>query len=224
MMTGISGCGASGNHQDTSSSMTKSGVKASRKPEEAAVEGHFEPFFTFLEAEQKDFSRVERYSSSFDVAVLDKENDEYSTVENVRILFDNLSLSNEGIYLTKNSENSSSDVVKLDVQTGNIVQTNQNVKINHYIVPVITTEEIRENPVSNYLVKHPETELTSISYKVTPHLSFIKMMVDEYQIKDVKNTQLYLSKKGQNEYSFQVGVTSNDGSMYTLSLSLTLKH
>ena len=224
MMVGISGCGVSGNHQDTSSSITESRVKASRTPEEAAVEAQFEPLFEFLAAEKKDFSRVERYSSSFDVAVLDKENDEYSTVENVRILFDNLSLSNEGIYLTKNSENSSSDVVKLDVQTGNIVQTNQNVKINHYIVPVITTEEIRENPVSNYLVKHPETELTSISYKVTPHLSFIKMMVDEYQIKDVKNTQLYLSKKGQNEYSFQVGVTSNDGSMYTLSLSLTLKH
>ena len=73
MMTGISGCGASGNHQDTSSSITESRVKTSRTPEAVAVEGHFEPFFTFLEAEQKDFSRVKSYLSGITVVDTTKE-------------------------------------------------------------------------------------------------------------------------------------------------------
>ena len=223
MMTGISGCGASGNHQDTSSSITESRVKASRTSEAVAVEAQFEPLFEFLAAEKKDFSRVERYSSSFDVDIFNEEIGEYVTVNSDRILFDNLRLSNEGMYSIKNNEKFIEHMVELDIRNGVVIQTDTDSEINHYIIPTIVTEEIRQNMINAYSTNHPETALTTLSYKATSNLSFIKMMIDKYQIKEVKDTQLYMSKQGDAEYSFQIGVTSKERKSYTLSISVTFK-
>ena len=204
MMAGISGCGVSGNHQDTSSSITESRVKASRTPEAVAVEGHFEPFFTFLEAEQKDFSRVESYVSG--ITVWNDENKGSSRiVKTYDLILRKTEKENvfEGTYSEREGEaetvypvsyNSSNNEVTFPDTTPEAFQKN-------LLIPVITDiHNVRTSEIKHHLLKHPQTELQKLSYNMESSLTIYDELQTQFALPEPTEKYINLSKSGTTEY------------------------
>ena len=206
MMIGISGCGASGNHQDTSSSITESRVKASRTPEAVAVEGHFEPFFTFLEAEQKDFSRVKSYLSGITVVDTTKEehNDRFAKTYDLILRKTEKEHIFEGTYSEREGEaktvypvsyNSSNNEVTFPDTTPEAFQKD-------LLIPVITDiHNVRTSEIKHHLLKHPQTELQALSYNMESSLTIYDELQTQFALPEPTEKYINLSKFGTTEYS-----------------------
>ena len=227
MMIGISGCGASGNHQDTSSSITESGVKASRTPEAVAVEGHFEPFFAFLEAEQKDFSRVESYVSGIRVVDTTKEHNDRFVKTYILILFksekENVF---EGTYSEREGEaetvypvsyNSSNNEVTFPDTTPEAFQKD-------LLIPVITDiHNVRTSEIKHHLLKHPQTELQALSYNMESSLTIYDELQTQFALPEPTEKYINLSKSGTTDYGGDF-VYHLPSESYYISYSLTFEH
>ena len=219
MMTGISGCGASGNHQDTSSSITESRVKASRTPEAVAVEAQFEPLFEFLAAEKKDFSRVERYYSSLSI-----ENKEVEDEEEYVLKFEKLAESNEGKYIYTSEVQETDSIVLLDRDMGTVKFSNSEIQtnINPFLINVIHSEDFTECSISSYLSNHSKTELIDIFYNIDEQFPVISSVIDYYKIENIKTLQASVSRMGRNEYSYQFLISSTT-KRYIFGAAITFK-
>ena len=216
MMAGISGCGASGNNPETP---TESRVKASRTPEEAAVEAQFEPLFEFLAAEKKDFSRVERYSSSFTISVLNEAGNEYIEEESYDLVFENISDGKGGKYsITRNGEKREYAIdLNEDKRT---IAFQSDMQLNQFVFPILEFRELADYEISDYLLIHPETELKTVAYHSDSQFPIISQIVEENKISSIDKTELSFSKRGDNEYGALIGVISSER-MLLISLSIS---
>ena len=222
MMAGISGCGVSGNHQDTSSSITESRVKASRTPEEAAVEAQFGPLFEFLAAEQKDFSKVKSFSGGLSISRFDAEKDEYVGFKSWDIIFAELETSDKGLYKIFENDMVVTYSATINHLTGEITFLESNIELNQYVLPTVQTEELHNLKISSYRSGHPETELISLSYKTGETFSIIKQIVDEYKIENIDGMRISMQQQGNKEFSFQVSV-GNEQYHYIIGFSITFE-
>ena len=227
MMIGISGCGASGNHQDTSSSITENRVKASRTPEAVAVEGHFEPFFEFLAAEKKDFSRVESYVSG--IRVWNNENKESSHFVKTYILIlfktekENIF---EGTYSEREGEAETVYPVSYNSSNNEVTfpDTAPEAFQKDLLIPVITDiHNVRTSEIKHHLLKHPQTELQKISYNMESSLTIYDELQTQFALPEPTEKYINLSKFGTTEYrgNFVYNLPSES---YYIIYSLTFEH
>lgn len=208
LMTILTGCGNTSNHKETKDNVqTTIKSKAPRTAEETAVESKFGPLFDFLEQEDKDFSKVAKYSAGLSVKKLEK--GEYVVESEKRVVFRELPLSNSGEY--QNIDNGVDKNSKINIE---------NIRnINKFLSPVIPTKEFKKLKIFDVLAKHPETELSTITYKVDTDMPLIKEIMESYRIEKAEDTYLHLSYEGDSDYSFLLDVSTKNKS-YTLILSL----
>ncbi|MBY5021303.1 hypothetical protein NF419_04865 [Streptococcus suis] len=199
---------------------------APRTAEEAAVEAQFEPLFEFLAAEKKDFSNVSKFISRLTVrnkSEIDQTNNEIE--ENVLVLksSDTESQAFSGYFKERQNEQGlkyNDEGVKYDVRLveNEVVFENTTSKkfIHDLYFSIVATTDIEKGTVTSYSTDHPETELTTLMYTLSPDLSIFRNLVQQYNIKDtITGATLSLSKSGTSEYDAQFYLYT-DKKTYTL--------
>ena len=218
MMIGISGCGASGNNPETP---TESRVKASRTPEEAAVEVQFEPLFEFLAAEKKDFSKIQTFISDLSIDSKDTTLEENTLVLK---LSDNTKRTFSGYF----SEEIDGKEVRYNVNLeenglGFEGVTPEKFNKNLYFVKV-NKSDIKKGTVVSYSMHHPETELETLTYELDESLPLFKTMRAFFNIQEpIVSATLSLSNQGGQEFN-AVFMLSTDEKSYSLGILVIFKN
>ena len=201
-------------HLHSKEHKNKVDLPSKRTQEQYDLEQEFQPLFDFLEAKDKDWGKVERYQ----VYTIERINNQKTVT---RISLDNVNSRFYGKYQLEQGTIKKESEISLENNRINAHNKDLNSPLAQKFFTIqVPRGYFRESPIVDYLMKHPETNLRTITYEF--YGKQFSELVDIYGLQSIEKCDVELWQESNNQYSLEV-VFGENNRFFVIHYSLLFK-
>ena len=170
-------------------------IPSNRTKEQYELEKEFKPLFDFLAEDKKDFSKVKSYESKVIITENKVDTDYTATIENA----------DKVLYTIKRSDGEENFQATIkDNKLTYLEPVPSETYPDEFFFLTLKPEFFKPLKITDYLRKHSETDMKTISYDLLPNNSLLEQLRKKYNLSDKAIGDITLWWRGKD---FQ-GVTS----------------
>ncbi|PNY19759.1 hypothetical protein [Streptococcus parauberis] len=202
-----------------------------RTKKEYQAEQNFKSYFEYLSDNNRNLNNIKEYF--FSITISKTENNSVVTSDDYTYWLNHQKgqeFSGSLEYKNSKTDSSSSEIIKQEnypllYSLKKVTYTDDipSYRYDSLLLGSIDTTLLREYKIYDFLLKHPETNLKDISYKVPVNSEILTFYIKEFNIKLPKEAFITFTKLGSNEYSYVLKINS-ESERYMIHEGITLSN